>query len=48
MEKLKLLLAYRQDDGVTNVAYYDQFKTRVDVIEHIVSREVEQTILGSK
>ncbi len=31
----KLLLAYCQDDGVTNVAYYDQFKTRVDVVEHI-------------
>ncbi len=31
MEQLKLLLAYRQDDGVTNAAYYDRFKTRVDV-----------------
>ncbi len=35
IEQLKLLLAYRQDDGVTNVAYYDQSKTRVDVAEHI-------------
>jgi hypothetical protein len=35
MEQLKLLLAYRQDDGVTNVAYYNRFKTRVDVTEHI-------------
>ena len=36
MEQLKLiLLAYCQDDGVTNVVYYDQFKTRVDVAEHI-------------
>jgi hypothetical protein len=34
MEQLKLLLAYCQDDGVTNVAYYDRFKTRVDVAEH--------------
>ena len=34
MEQLKLLLAYRQDDGVTNTAYYDRFKmTRVDVAE---------------
>jgi hypothetical protein len=35
IEQLKLLLAYRQDDGVTNAAYYDQFKTRVDVAEHV-------------
>ena len=35
VEQLKLLSAYRQDDGVTNVAYYDQFKTRVNVAEHI-------------
>ena len=28
-------LTYRQDDGVTNTAYYNQFKTRVDVAEHI-------------
>ncbi len=35
MEQLKLLLAYRQDDGVTNAVYYNQFKTRVDVAEHI-------------
>jgi hypothetical protein len=35
MEQLKLLLAYQQDDGVTNAAYYDQFKKRVDVAEHI-------------
>jgi hypothetical protein len=35
MEQLKLLLAYRQDDGVTNLAYYDRFKTMVDVAEHI-------------
>jgi hypothetical protein len=27
-------LAYWQD-GVTNTAYYDRFKTRVDVVEHI-------------
>jgi hypothetical protein len=32
---LKLLLAYCQDDGVTNATYYDQFKTRVNVSEHI-------------
>ena len=35
IEQLKLLLAYRQVDGMTNVAYYDRFKTRVDVAEHI-------------
>ncbi len=35
MKKLKLLLAYCQDDRVTNAAYYDRFKTRVDVAEHI-------------
>jgi hypothetical protein len=35
MEQLTLLLPYQQDDGVTNAAYYDQFKTRVDVAEHI-------------
>ncbi len=35
MEQLKLLLAYHQDDGVTNAAYYDRFKTRVNVAEHI-------------
>ncbi len=35
IEQLKLMLAYWQDDGVTSVAYYDQFKTRVDVVEHI-------------
>ncbi len=35
MEQLKLLLAYCQDDGVRNAAYYDQFKTRVDVAERI-------------
>jgi hypothetical protein len=35
MEQLKLLLAYRHDDGVTNAAYYNRFKTRVDVAEHI-------------
>jgi hypothetical protein len=35
IEQLKLLLTYRQDDGVTNTAYYDGFKTRVDVAEHI-------------
>ena len=34
IEQWKLLLAYCQDDGVTNVAYYNQFKTRVDVVEH--------------
>jgi hypothetical protein len=34
IEQLKLLLAYWQDDGVTNAVYYDQFKTRVDVAEH--------------
>ena len=35
MEKLKLLLVYWQDDGVMNAAYYNRFKTRVDVAEHI-------------
>jgi hypothetical protein len=35
IEQLKLLLAYWQDDGVTNASYYDRFKTRVDVAEHI-------------
>jgi hypothetical protein len=35
IEQLKLLLAYWQDDGVTNVSYYDWFKTRVNVTEHI-------------
>jgi hypothetical protein len=36
IEQLKLLLVYWQDNGVTNVAYYyDRFKTRVDVLEHI-------------
>jgi hypothetical protein len=35
IKQLKLLLTYWQDDGVTSVAYYDQFKTRVDVAEHI-------------
>jgi hypothetical protein len=35
IKQLKLLLAYWQDDGVTNAAYYDWFKTRVDVAEHI-------------
>ncbi len=35
IEQLKLLLAYWQDDGMTNVAYYDRFMTRVDVVEHI-------------
>ena len=35
IEQLKLLLSYQQDDGVTNTAYYDRFKTRVDVAEHI-------------
>ncbi len=35
IEQLKLLLAYWQDDGVTNAVYYNQFKTRVDVAEHI-------------
>jgi hypothetical protein len=34
-EQLKLLLAYWQDDGVTNAVYYDQFKTRVDVAKRI-------------
>jgi hypothetical protein len=33
--QLKLLLAYWQDDGVKNVLYYNWFKTRVDVVEHI-------------
>jgi hypothetical protein len=28
-------LAYWQDDEVTNASYYDRFKTRVDVTEHI-------------
>jgi hypothetical protein len=35
MEQLKLLLACRQDDGVTNAAYYYRYETRVDVAEHI-------------
>ncbi len=34
MEQLKLLLVYCQDDAVENAAYYNQFKTRVDVTEH--------------
>ncbi len=34
-KQLKLLLTYRQDDGMMNAAYYDRFKTRVDVAEHI-------------
>jgi hypothetical protein len=29
------LLVYWQDDGVTNALYYNRFKTRVDVAEHI-------------
>jgi hypothetical protein len=33
-EQLKLLLVYRQDDGVKNAVHYDRFKTRVDVAEH--------------
>ena len=36
IEQLKLLLTYRQDGGMTNVAYYNRFKTRVDVAEHII------------
>jgi hypothetical protein len=35
MEQLKLLLAYHQDKVLTNAVYYDQIKTRVDVVEHI-------------
>jgi hypothetical protein len=35
IKQLKLLLAYWQDDGVTIALYYDWFKTRVDVMEHI-------------
>ncbi len=35
IKQLKLLLAYRQDDGLRNAAYYDWFKTRVDVMEVI-------------
>ena len=36
IEQLKLLLlAYQQDDGVTNPSYCDWFKSRVDVVEHI-------------
>jgi hypothetical protein len=35
IKQLKLLLAYWQDDGVTNASYYDRFKTRLDVTEHI-------------
>jgi hypothetical protein len=35
IKQLKLLLAYWQDDGVMNAAYYDRFKTRLDVVEHI-------------
>jgi hypothetical protein len=37
MEQLKLLLAYQQDDGVTNAAYYDRSKTRVDEQSTLVS-----------
>ncbi len=35
IKQLKLLLAYWQDDGVMNAMYYNRFKTRVDVTEHI-------------
>ncbi len=35
IKQLKLVLAYWQDGGVTNAAYYNRFKTRVDVVEHI-------------
>ena len=35
IEQLKLLHTYRQDDGMTNAAYYNRFKTRIDVAEHI-------------
>ncbi len=35
IEQLKLLLAYWQDDGVMDAAYYNRFKTRVDVVELI-------------
>ena len=35
IEQWKLLLGYRQDDTMSNAAYYDRFKTRVDVAEHI-------------
>jgi hypothetical protein len=35
IEQLKSLLSYRQDEGVSNTTYYDRFKTRVDVAEHI-------------
>ncbi len=35
VEQLKVLLVHWQDDGVTNALYYDRFKTRVDVAEHI-------------
>jgi hypothetical protein len=35
IKQLKLLLVYWQDDGVTNASYHNQFKTRVDVAEHI-------------
>jgi hypothetical protein len=35
IEQLKLLSGYWKDDGVTNVTFYDRFKTRVDIAEHI-------------
>jgi hypothetical protein len=35
IEQLKLLLAYRQHNGGINASYYNWFKTRVDVGEHI-------------
>jgi hypothetical protein len=35
IKQLKVLLAYWQDDGVTYAEYYNRFKTRVDVAEHI-------------
>jgi hypothetical protein len=35
IKQLKLLLAYRQYEGVTNAVYYNWFKTRVDVVDCI-------------
>jgi hypothetical protein len=37
IKQLKLLLVNRQDDGVTNAAYYDRFKTKVNVVGILVS-----------
>jgi len=34
IEQLKLLLAYQQDDGMTNAAYYDRFKKISRALQH--------------